>query len=226
MIKNNKLFIGEISASDLASKYSTPLYVYDEEIIRQRYRSLGKYIAYKPLKIYYACKANTNFEILKVLQEEGCGIDAVSVGEIAISLKAGFKPEQIVFTGNNITHEEMKYGIENAILQNIDSLSQLERYGKLNPGSKIWIRINPDVGAGHHSHTITGGPDSKFGIYFDKADEAKAIAKKYDLKIIGLHQHIGSGILNPSDFVKAMDVLTKVAFKFPDLECIDFGGGI
>lgn len=88
------------------------------------------------------------------------------------------------------------------------------------------MRINTDVGAGHHAHTITGGPDSKFGIYYDKIQEIKAIADMHRLKIVGVHQHIGSGILNPDDFITAMDALLPVAKQFSELESVDFGGGI
>ena len=109
---------------------------------------------------------------------------------------------------------------------NIGSIAQIEIYGKLNPNSKISIRINPDVGAGHHDHCITGGPNSKFGIYFDKISEIKKAVEKYNLKIIGIHQHIGSGILDTSKFLLAMDVLLSAAKEFDDLEFIDFGGGI
>lgn len=224
-ISNNKLEVGNFFVSDLVKKFGSPLYIYDEEVIRQRYRDLFKNITYKPLRIYYACKANSNIAIMKVLKEEGAFIDAVSPGEILLALKAGFKPEQILFTGNNLTDSEMEYALKENIMINIDSLSQLERYGKLNPNSKISVRINPDMGAGHHEHTITGGPNSKFGIYFDKVNEIKKIAQKYKLQIIGIHEHIGSGILDTSKFILAMKVLLKTAKEFKDLEFIDFGGG-
>lgn len=226
MIKNNKLYLGEVSASELVKTYGTPLYAYDESVIRQRCKDLKKFIAFKPIKVYYACKANSNPTIMRAIREEGFGIDAVSPGEIVLALNCGYPAGEIVFTGNNLTDDEMKFGVTQGVMQNIDSLSQLERYGKINPGSKIWVRINTDVGAGHHAHTITGGPDSKFGIYYDKVDEIKSIAGKYRLKIIGIHQHIGSGILNPQDFITAMNALLSVAKQFDSLESVDFGGGI
>ena len=225
-INNNQLYLGGISASDLARKFGTPLYVYEEDTIRQRYRQFTENIKYNKLRIFFACKSNTNLGILKILKSEGCYIDAVSPGEVFAALRVGFRPEQIMFTGSNVTDEEMVFLISKKILINMDSLSQMERYGKLNPGSRISVRINPDVGAGHHDHCITGGPESKFGIYFDKADEIKRIAEKYKLKIIGLHQHIGSGILDSEKYLYAMNVLLKVATEFKELEFVDFGGGI
>jgi diaminopimelate decarboxylase len=108
----------------------------------------------------------------------------------------------------------------------MDSLSQIRRYGQLKPGSDISIRINPDVGAGHHDHTITGGPMSKFGVYFSQTAEAKALARQYNLKVIGIHMHIGSGILDPAPFLMGMTTLLKTAREFEGLEFVDFGGGI
>ncbi len=224
--QNNKLYIGEIEAEELVKKYGSPLYVYEEETIRQRFRELKEAIPCKNLKIFYACKANTNPEIMKTLREEGSCVDAISPGEMMIALKAGFKPEQILFTSTSVKDEEMRLAIEKKILVNCDSLSQLERYGRINPNSKVCVRINPDVGAGHHGHVITGGADSKFGIYYDKVPEIKAIAKKYSLKIIGIHQHIGSGILEQDKFIQAMGMLLKTAKQFENLEFVDFGGGL
>jgi len=108
---------------------------------------------------------------------------------------------------------------------NIDSLFLLRIFGKNYPGKEVCIRINPDVGAGHHNHVITGGPESKFGISYTQEDEIKRITSKNSLKIAGLHQHIGSGILNPEMFIKAMDILLEIAISFNDLKFIDFGGG-
>ena len=223
---NNKLYLGGVSAEELIEKYASPLYVYEEDKITEQYNKLTNAIVYPKKKIYYAAKANTNIEILKILNKEGSCIDAVSPEEIYLSKKAGFSNEKILFTGNNASEEDFRYCMENDILVNIGSLRQIEQYGKLNPNSKISIRINPDVGAGHHDHCITGGPNSKFGIYFDKINQIKQITKKYNLIIVGIHEHIGSGILDTSKFLLAMDVLLKTAKEFDNLEFIDFGGGI
>ncbi len=225
-VVDGHLKIGERRADMLTQEFGSPLYVYDAETIRLRYNTLKKAISYDKLDIHFACKANTNLHIMRLLREEGCGIDAVSEGEVRAALKAGFTPEQIMFTGNNVTDAEMKFVKEQGVLINADSLSQLERYGMQYPGSEVSVRINPDVGAGHHDHCITGGPESKFGIYYDQVDEIKKIAKAYDLKIVGVHEHIGTGILETESFLLAMDVLLKTAKEFPDLKFVDFGGGI
>jgi len=209
----------------IAIKFGTPAFVYEEEKIRHQARSLKQGIDYEPKKILYAVKANFNPSILKILKEEGLGIDAVSPGEIALALKVGLTSEDILFTGNNITDEEMDFAVEKGVLLNIDSLSRLEKFGKNYPRQQICVRINPDIGAGHHNHCITGGPISKFGIWYSEVEKIKSIAKSYQLEIIGIHQHIGSQILEADTFLLAMEAILKVAPNFPDLKFIDFGGG-
>lgn len=225
-VKDNKLYIGGVSAEGLAEKFDTPLYVYEEDKIRSQYRNLYDSITWPKKKILYACKANSSLAVMKVLKDEGCGIDAVSPGEVYTALKLGFKKKDILFTGNNVRDDEMKYVMGQGVLINVESLDQLERYGKMFPKTDLAIRINPDVGAGYHGHIITGGPDSKFGIYYNRVDGAQKIAAEYGLNIIGIHSHIGSGILNPADYINAMKMVTKTAGKFEDLEFVDFGGGI
>ena len=232
-VKSNKLLIGGVAASGLARRFGTPVYAYDEETIRSKVKMLVQNIAYRPLRIYYAAKANTNIAILKIIREEGgqsIGIDAVSPGEIECALKAGFRPEQIIFTSTSVTDDEMQFAISKKVLVNCDSLSQLERYGRLNPNSKVCFRVNPDVGAGHHGHVITGGPESKFGIWAADVGKAFGIAAKYNLRIVGIHEHIGSGILETGKFLAAMKVLLAIIGKnrekLRDLEFVDFGGGI
>ena len=225
-VKSSKIFFGGLSAESLIEKFGSPLYVYEAKTISDRAKKLTEAINFKNKVIKYACKANTNIEIMKILNEVVTGIDAVSPGEIYASLIAGFKPEQILFTVTNPAWHEVRYAINKGIMINIDSLSVLTRFGKEYPGYDVCIRINPNVGAGHHNHVITGGPESKFGITYKEGNKIKETASRYNLKIKGIHQHIGSGILNPEMFIIAMDVLLKVAVEFKDLEFIDFGGGI
>jgi diaminopimelate decarboxylase len=229
-IAKNKLCFEGISADSLVEKFGSPLYVYEEKKIRAQCRNLYDSIDYHPKLLLYACKANENPSLMKIIKEEGFGIDAVSPGEVQLAKeKVKVDTGKILYTGNNTTDDEMKWLVKNGIMINMDSLSQLRRYGALDaPGKEheIIVRINPDVGAGHHEHCITGGPDSKFGIYYDRTDEIKRIAGRYGLKIKGLHQHIGSGILDVDIFKKAMNVLFKTAKEFDDLNWLDFGGGI
>ncbi len=224
-IKNNLLRVGKFSARALANKFSTPLYIYESGIIKQRYLELVKNIPYPNLCIHYACKANTNFAILKLLRKLGSRIETVSKGEIIVALKAGFEPEDIIYTSTSVSKEEMAFVIKNKIKVNLDSLFQIELYGKLNPNAKVGIRINQGIGAGHHDHVITGGAMSKFGIPLKHIPQAQKLAEKYNLRITSLHQHIGSNVLDEDILLKAFDKLLGTAKDFPHLESLDFGGG-
>jgi len=224
-VKNNELHFSGVGAKSLAQKYGTPLYVYEAETIKKRYREVASAISYPHLQIHYAAKANPNPAILRLLRQEGTNVETVSVGSVTLALKAGFKSDQIIYTCNGIDEEELRFLIDNKIWVNLDSISQVEKWGQLNPGSKISIRLNLDVKAGSHRHIRTGGNKSKFGIHMSKIRQVKALARKYDLTIAGLHQHIGSDIFTPQPFIKAAKALLKVAEQFTDLELIDFGGG-
>ena len=117
----------------LAKKYGTPLYVYDQSIIERQFGVLNDAVLYPKKRIYYAAKANSNLYILKKLRRLGAYIDTSSPGEIWLALEAGFKRSQILFTGNNPSNQELKFVLRKKILINVDSLSQLERIGKLAP---------------------------------------------------------------------------------------------
>ena len=225
-VRRDGVSLGGVHTRDLVNGFGSPLYVYEEETIRTRARELLSAITYKNTQIKYACKANTNIQIMKILREEGLGIDAVSPGEVYAALEAGFPSSEILFTANNVSWDEIEYAVSKDVMVNIDSLAYLRQFGERYPGKDICVRINPNVGAGHHNHVITGGPESKFGIHYGQIQIIKAIAQNYGLNIRGIHQHIGSGILDPDMFIKAMNVLLDVAGKFEDLSFIDFGGGI
>ena len=225
MSKNKKMHIGGVSAHQLAKKYGTPLYVYEAEKIRERFNDFKNNISYKKLKIHYAVKANNNVEILKLLRRAGSNAETVSIGAIKLAFKAGFKPSQIIHTCNGMTDDEIKFLIKNKITTNIDSLTQLEKWGKFNPRSSVSIRLNQDIGAGSHRYLVTGGEDSKFGIHISHLDEAVNLIKKYRLKVTGLQQHIGTdAFLEPSLFIRAAKALMERAHKFDGLEFLDFGG--
>jgi diaminopimelate decarboxylase len=211
---------------NIAETYGTPTYVYDKNKMCEQYHLLDTSIEFSPKKIYYACKANSNVNILRILKNLNCCIDVVSPGELFLALRAGFDPSEILFTGNNLTNSEMEYAVDKNVLMTLDSLSQLERYGRINPHSDVSIRININVGAGYHKHTVTGGLQSKFGIYYTYVKEIKEKAKTYDLRIVGVHMHIGSGILEYRILLKCISILLEVASHFPDIAFIDIGGGL
>ncbi len=178
-----------------------------------------------PYTANYSVKANTNIHILKLALEEGNNCDAMSPGEISMLLKVGFPKERIFFIPNNISEEEMKFAIDHDIMTSLDSISQLEMYGQLNPGGKCAVRINPGVGAGHHDKVITAGKKTKFGIAEEDIPEIFKITEKYNLTIAGINQHIGSLFMDPEPYLQAVSNLLRIAMGFKNLEFIDFGGG-
>ena len=218
---NNNMLI------ELARKYGTPLYVYDGDLIIQRYNELYNFIKWPKLKIFYAMKANYNFAILKLLNENKAYLDTVSPGEVLLALRAGFTPDRILYTANNMTDEEVKYVKSLGVLFNIDSISRLERYGRIFSGDKICLRFNPNVVAGAHKKIQTGGDLTKFGILLKDIEKVKSIVKKFNLKVVGLHEHTGSGISETEKIMQSMRNTLNIAKKenFPDLQFIDFGGG-
>jgi diaminopimelate decarboxylase len=213
-------------APDLARDRGTPLYVYDEAVLRDRCRTIRAAIPLEGVEVLYALKANSNASILRVVREEGLGADAVSLGEVLLARRCGFPPAQISFNGNNVDDAELRAVAAEGVHVCADGLSQLERFARLRLGGAVAVRLNPDVGAGHHDHVITGGPDAKFGIAPEELPAAVAIARKGGLTIDGIQQHIGSGILDPGVFLLAVDALLDAARGLPDLRYADFGGGI
>ena len=210
---------------ELAEKYGTPLYVYSEKILREKCRDLKNMVTYPNFVVDFSAKANCNIAFLQIVKSEGLEVDAMSPGEIYAVRLAGFKPEEIFYICNNVSADEMRYAINEGVITSVDSVSQLERYGKLNPGGKVAIRFNPGVGAGHNEKVVTGGKKTKFAVDPVFIPEVKEILKKYNLKLIGINQHIGSLFMEPDAFVESLHYILDIADHFEDLEFIDFGGG-
>lgn len=218
-------FLNNRTAKSLVRQFGSPLYVYDEATIRKRFRELQDAFSGWKTHLLYAAKANSNLHILKILQEESAWLDCVSMYEVELGLLAGFLPSQILFTVNNMSDEEMHFAHKKSVLLNIDSLSRLEKYGKAYPHSTVCLRLTPEVTAGHHAKVQTGYKESKFGILFEEVSVALALAKKFNIHIIGLHEHTGSGIRNMNVTFKSMKRLMHIALHFSDLQFLDFGGG-
>lgn len=222
---NESDFLKGNKAEDLVKEYGTPLYVYNEDIIREHMRNVAGIVKNHPYTANYSVKANTNISILKLALDEGLNADAMSEGEMRVLLEAGFSADRIFFVPNNVDIEEIKFAVDNKIIVSLDSLSQLELFGKNFPGHSCAVRINPGVGAGHHEKVVTAGKKTKFGIAEEDIDEIFVIAKKYNLTIAGINQHVGSLFMNPQPFLDAVDNFLRVAKKFENLQFIDFGGG-
>ncbi len=227
---NRMLFAG-MYASDIAKEFGTPVYVTDEQKLRENYRRIyGAFSKEMNTRINYACKANSSLAVLKILEQEGSGIDAVSIGEIKTCLKVGFTADRILYTGVNVSNEELKEISDLGVTINIDSESQLERLAKIHPGAEISIRINPDVGSGHCDKVVTGKKGTKFGIPVDRALDVYARAKELGFDIRGIHAHIGSGGNDIYPFLDEVEVLINITNSLSEigieLEFIDIGGGI
>jgi diaminopimelate decarboxylase len=230
--RKGSLFFDGFSIQELAEKYDTPLYVISEKRIRDNYNRIQNALInnYKHLRIYYAAKANTNLSVLKILQSEGSYLDTVSPGEVFMALSSGFAPDRILFTGTSVRNDELRMLVDANITLNIDSQSELDRLLKITVPQIISIRVNPEIGAGHHNHCITAGSESKFGLWEEDALKAFATAKKARVERFGIHMHIGSGILNVEPFILAVEKLLRIAKRVHDevkidFEFIDIGGG-
>lgn len=219
--------ISDESLLGFAKEYGTPLYVYDGDLVVERYRDLFKFIPYDRLKIHYALKANYNPGLLTLLRDAGAGLDTVSPGEVVYALKLGFPRERIVYTANNMTDAEFEQVLAMDVVMNIGSLSRLRKIAKQHPGMKLCLRFNPDVCDGDNEKTMTGGDLTKFGILLESVEEVKALVKEGNLRVIGLHEHTGSGLQHAESVYQSMDNLMAIATpeNFPDLEFLDFGGG-
>ena len=223
-------FFGKTSPIELARTWGTPLYVYNETILRKCCRELLNLCSLPSFRVNFSVKANTNPALLRIIREEGCHADAMSPGELHINKLAGFTAETLTYVCNNVSADELRNAVQNGLLISVDSLAQLELLGTVNHGGKAMIRINPGIGAGHHRKVVTAGRETKFGIDMDKMDDVRAILAKYDMRLAGINQHIGSLFMDASGYLNAMDVILHFAKDvipdlLPGIEAIDFGGG-
>ena len=209
----------------LAEKYGTPLYVTNERILRQRCRDLKNLVTYPNFVVDYSAKANCGLAFLQVVRSEGLEVDAMSPGEIYIEKKAGFGADQIFYICNNVSAEEMEYAVKEGVVISVDSLSQLEQFGQIAPGHEVAVRFNPGVGAGHHEKVVTAGKKTKIGIEPKYIPQVKELLEKYDLKLIGINQHIGSLFMTGEAFVASIAALFEIAKQFKGLRFVDMGGG-
>ena len=217
---NNKVL------SEAANKFGTPLYIYDSNMIKSQYNRLKRsFKDVKNLQINYAVKALSNISILKYMINLGSGIDAVSIQEVKLALKAGVNPKKILYTPNGVSIEEIKEVSELGVSINIDNLEVLEQFGNLNPDIPVCIRINPHIMAGGNSKISVGHIDSKFGISIHQTPHILRIVENTKININGVHMHTGSDILDVEVFLNAAEILFEIAKKFKNLEFIDFGSG-
>ena len=211
---------------EIAEEFGTPVYVYHGEKIVNQYQRLKGAFPGVNVHLHYALKALNNINILKLLKQQGAGLDAVSIQEVQLGLRAGYLPAEIMYTPNCVDFEEIKEAVSLGVIINIDNISTLELFGH-EFGSTVpcCIRLNPHIMAGGHSHISVGHIDSKFGISIYQLRHVQRVVESHKIRVNGLHMHTGSDILDADVFLRGADLLFDAAQSFPDLEFMDFGSG-
>ncbi len=211
---------------EAAHTYGTPLYVYHAEKMVDQYKSLLTHFSNKSVCFFYACKALTNIHVLDVFKKAGCNIDCSSINEVKLAIHVGFDPSNILYTSNSVDFEEIKEAVSLGVHINIDSLSNVEKFG-ITYGNRypVGVRIRPNIMAGGNLKISTGHDKSKFGIPAKQINELKALQEKYKINIATLHIHTGSEIKDVAVFLQSAEVFEQILPDFPTVNILDFGGG-
>lgn len=211
---------------EIAKEFGTPVYVYHAEKIKEQYEKLTAAFKNTNTVFFYACKALTNINILRYIKSLGCNVDCSSINEVKLALHAGFSPDRILYTSNGIAFDEIEEAKQLGVIINIDSLSNLEKFGqKFGHSYPVGIRLRPNIMAGGNLKISTGHDKSKFGIPVEQIDKILEVVNKYKLLVKDLHIHTGSEIKDVDVFLRGIEVLFQIVPHFPDLEFIDLGGG-
>jgi len=234
--KNNELYAEDVPLRVLAEQYGTPLYVYSWKTIQRHYTAYTEAFGEYPHLVCYAVKANSNIAILRGLAQLGSGADIVSGGELYRALKAGIPAKRIVFAGVGKTEEEIEFALKKGILMfNVESSEELERIDavahRLNKKAPVALRINPDIDPETHPYISTGLKKNKFGIPIEKALQYYELAVKLpNIKIAGIHKHIGSQLTSVRPFVDALirilELVKTLQQKGLTIDNLDIGGGL
>lgn len=220
------LHIGALSALDLVERFGTPLYVYDASVIRRQVERVKAALKGLPFRPFFAMKANSNRAILQLVREHGFGCDAVSPGEIYIAKHAGFTSDEIWFTCSNVSDDDLRAIDDDAIVINVNSISEIDRILRLGLNNPIALRVNPDVGAGHHHDVVTAGEGVKFGIDLGEVRDARMLVEDNGRQVVGIHAHIGSGVDTIAPLIDSARRLLELTPGFAHLRFVNFGGGL
>jgi diaminopimelate decarboxylase len=211
---------------DIASEFGTPVYVYHAEKMATQYQKLKQAFRGCDARIFFACKALTNINVLKWMQSMGSSLDCVSINEVKLGLMAGFAADQILYTPNCVDFNEILEAKSLGVHINIDNISILEQFGnKFGNSYPVCIRLNPHIMAGGNFKISTGHVDSKFGISIHQMRHIERIVKTTNLKVKGIHMHTGSEIKDINVFLMGLEVMFDMSEHFPNLEYIDLGSG-
>jgi diaminopimelate decarboxylase len=225
-LKKNQYLIDGIPIVKLAEKYGSPLYIYESATMVRQYKKITGAFKNSKVKVNYACKALTNINVLKLFRSLGSGLDAVSIQEVELGLKAGFTPQDILYTPNCVSIEEIEEAVDLGVRINIDNIAILEEFG-IKYGAKVpvCVRINPHVLGGGNHKISTGHIDSKFGISIYQMPHVHRIVETNKMTVEGIHMHTGSDILDVEVFIRASEIMFETAAQFKELDYIDFGSG-
>ncbi|ELW1648093.1 diaminopimelate decarboxylase [Enterobacter oligotrophicus] len=209
----------------LPAEFGCPVWVYDAQIVREKIAALHQFDV-----VRFAQKACSNVHILRLMREQGVKVDSVSLGEIERALAAGFDPktdsDAIVFTADLIDDATLARVHELQIPVNAGSVDMLEQLGQVSPGHRVWLRVNPGFGHGHSQKTNTGGENSKHGIWYADLPAALEVLQRYNLTLVGIHMHIGSGV-DYGHLEQVCGAMVRQVVDFgQDLEAISAGGGL
>ena len=212
---------------EAALKFGTPIYLYDLKIIENQFDKLNRELSVlENYKIHFAAKSLSNISILKFIKKMGAGLDAVSIEEVMIGLKCGFKKDEILYTPNGVSFEEIKQVFKLGVKINLDSIESVKDFVNEFGNQSITVRINPGIYAGGNDNVSVGHSESKFGIPEERINELLDMEKKGKVKITGLHIHTGSDITKNNQFKEGIMKIFSIARDFRNIESIDLGGGI
>lgn len=223
---NNRFQIQGLDVLEICEQFDSPLYVYDAGTIRRKYAEMTTAFEGLNARIKYPAKALSNINILRLFKEMGSGLDTVSIQEVRLALMAGFNPEEIIFTPNCVSFEEIKQAVDFGVVINIDNISILEQFGhEYEDRVPCCIRFNPHISAGGNSKIQTGHIDSKFGISVFQRRHVQRIIQAHKIQVVGLHVHTGSDILDSRSYLQSADIMFELAHEFEGLKFVDFGSG-
>jgi len=234
--KSNELFCEEIPVSMLAREFGTPLFIYSRYFFENRFKLFNNAFSKINHRIFFAVKSNFNINVIRLFYLLGAGVDVNSAGELFRAIKAGVKPEDIIFSGVGKTDEEIVLGLNNKIkffkAESLGEIILINNIAKsLNRTANIAIRVNPDVDPKTHPYISTGLKTNKFGINTEDAFFAfKEAARMHNIKIVGLDMHIGSQVLSVDAYKQAVERLSELYYRLKDIgikiEHFDIGGGM
>ncbi len=233
-IENQKIYFDQVPAADIAEAYGTPVYVYEEQKIRENYRkalrAFKKY--YNDFRFFYAVKASNNPALTHILRQEGAGIDAASVNEILLAREVGLGGEDVMFSGNFLSDDDLEQGLRSGVIFNLDDISLLPRLLRFGKPEILSFRVNPGYGRSNVGDYVTNaGPRAKFGVHPDQVMEAYAMAKDAGITRFGAHMMPGSCITDPDYFALITEMLMDLVGRAGKelgihFEFIDLGGGL